>query len=304
MAADGDGAAAAAEMNYPMARSPFAPPGQRCDLVKGRSGPCDGTFKEFPQCDIPLITGKAYIKGTVTNAGDNIVFEPQTPKIYAAGVGDANGANGGNTVGVFGPLTMADTVEGENNAMGYGEGMIFSIFGLVIGLGPPIVGLDDGGENLVKVYGTEWLDDYEKSGKDLLLNEVSLLLKHGSTNGDIWLGSMVWWRVPNLQDNLPTAGQYVPFRCRDMSGAQADSDKVILHFQLENEVQIANRPGAPTVAGTEVYFPILAGAYGDPECRDKKGVCPQPDMQDVNSLQGQINELTKVVKALARAQGA
>lgn len=301
--ADGDAVGVKEAMEYPMARSPFAPPGQRCDLVKGRSGPCDGTFREFPQCDIPLITGKAYLKGTVTAAGDAIIFAPQTPKIFAAGVGDADGANGANSVGVFGPLTQADTVEGENNAMGYGEGMIFSIFGIVIGLGAPIVGLDDGGDNLVKVYGTEWLDDYVEAGKNLLLNEVSMLLKHGSTNGDIWLGSLAWWRVPNLRDNMPTAGQYVPFRCRDMSGAQADSDKVVLHFQLQDEVRIANRPGAPTEAETEVYFPVLCGAYGDPECRDKKGVCPQPDMGDVSSLQKQLNDQGKVLRALAQKAG-
>lgn len=260
-------------------QSPYAPRGQQCALEgnvggkSSRSGPCAGEFGIFRQCDIGWMVATVAFDMDVIAAAGNILVTAQTVKAYQNGQGNPN-----TGTGLTGNASLAETTVGETNALSPGTKVVFEGYGLAIGLGEPYL-IDDGsGENL---YGTDWIKQYRDPAFGTIWENVGVKIQHGNMNAQQDLGNLGAWTPYNLQNKLPQAGQYAPFRCRELSGAVNDPDKLFVELSIEKPYQIVNSGIAPTVIST-IKWPVKIYFYGNLACRGRKGPCADydPDKQD------------------------
>lgn len=285
-----------------VAMTPFTPVNQECtQQLTGksgkvtRSGPCS-EWAQFKTCDLPYNHSEVALLGTVTNNNDPIVFAPQTRIAFNVGIQDAANStvqNPNTGLEVFGPATLAQTTLGNTNALSPDEDIVYKVYGLAVGVEDPIVEIVVQNADSIMQYGTPNLEPYLPYIQRMVLQQTYVVIRHGTQNYDEWLGKLGLWRPSNLQDNLPEAASFVPFRCADLSGAAQDSDKLFMEVAFQKEVRIANNPASPTVAGQRVYIPIILMVYGVMECRDKKGFCQRPTWLQQQLLQLQTDANTK-----------
>lgn len=278
---------------------PYAVPGQVCDDVQKRSGPCSGEpFAKYAQCSLPTMWSRVALKGTVSGAAAAIVFSAANINRLAAfttGLGGTLTQAGYPSTIQGNKMSEADTSVAKNStgaaSLAPDDNMTYKVIGTSMGFQEVFTVV--GGR---KQYNTPWLKAYWNVIQRVLLTELNVTAKFGSTTVDQLFGPPVIWRKSNFQDGNPEAGSPVYTRCQWMTGAPNDSDRLEAQVSLPYDIEVASDPDSPTPGETEIYAQLNMYLYGSLECRDKAGICPTPEAKEVDKMRRELAEIKALLQ--------